>query len=92
MSLWPFGTSAKDRMRIAALENAVEALESEVKRIRGPGTHRGYGGYNYTPSLTDLAKTTEQLAETDEEIMSAAGLVRMAQPSKTWIAKKKGAK
>ena len=92
MSAWPFGTSRKERKRIAALEEAVKALEAEVKSIRGPGTYRGYGGYNYTPSLTDLAKTTESLQKTDDEIISAAGLERMVVAPRTYIAKKKGNK
>jgi hypothetical protein len=88
--MWPFGTSAKDRTYIEANARNIERLFEEIKSIKGSGSPGRYGcaGYVHVPDITTLERRIEELRTELAEVMEAAGLVRMVQPSKTWIGKK----
>ena len=93
--MWPFGTSRKDRRRIDAMESAIEDLRGQIKELRGKGTMPRYFIYGtveprgHVLSLTEVEKRLEETDRTVSEIMQAAGLERVVQPSKTWIQKRR---
>lgn len=104
MSIWPFGTSTKDRKRIAALERTVNRLCQDVADITGERPKligddectvyltNCYYGKPPLKSLRQLMDALDALERQKREIMAAAGLVYRHQEEKTWIEKKKGAK
>jgi hypothetical protein len=92
MSIWPFGTSRKDRKRIEELESKVTLLLESMHKVAGFEIGRGMWNAYHPPSLLEIKKQLESLDVTDHEIMDAAGLERYTVMPRTYITKKKGNK